>query len=78
MAITTRTEQQNGLEKTPSFSRDSLERIPSTQMAYHELAEVPVQEVDQLDLLHKNLEQLSDIRSRLQFMMKEIRYVMKV
>ncbi len=45
---------------------------------YHELADFPVQEVDVLQALENNLNQLQDIQNRMQFMMREIRYLMKV
>jgi hypothetical protein len=50
----------------------------SHQLAYHELASVPVQATDVIDQLHANLQQLADLQSRMKFMMKEIRYLMKV
>ena len=49
-----------------------------SQLAYHELADVPVREVDALDQLEKNIQTLSDLRSRLQFLNREIRYLMKL
>ena len=48
------------------------------QLTYHELEEVPVRSIDSLEQLQRNMIQLSNVRTRLQFMMREIRYVMKV
>lgn len=51
----------------------------STQnIAYHELDAVPVREVNELQQLSSNIEMLSNLRSKLQFLNREIRYLMKV
>ena len=50
----------------------------TSQYTYHELADIPVQEVDVLQALENNMTQLNDIQNRMQFMMREIRYLMKV
>jgi hypothetical protein len=52
--------------------------VYSTQLAYHEMADVPVQETDVLEQLQSNMRQLADLQSRMKFMLKEIRYLMKV
>jgi hypothetical protein len=51
---------------------------PVTHKSYHELADQPVVEIDALAQLHANLEMLSDLQSRLTFVMREVRYLMKV
>jgi hypothetical protein len=48
------------------------------QEAYHELDEVPVRKIDPLEQLERNLEALQLTQSRLQFVMREVRYLMKV
>jgi len=53
------------------------EPLPS-QFSYHEMDAVPVREVDSLEILQKNIQTLSEIRSKLQFMNREIRYLMKI
>ncbi|MDG0817789.1 hypothetical protein [Bdellovibrio svalbardensis] len=55
---------------------ESLE--PMTHKSYHEMADVPVVEVDALAQLHANLAMLEDLQGRLSFVMKEVRYLMKV
>ena len=50
----------------------------SSQISYHEMDTVPVREVNVLEQLHTNLETLKDLQSRMNFMMREIRYLMKV
>jgi hypothetical protein len=54
------------------------EAVYSSQLAYHELADIPVQSTDVVEQLHANLQQLADLQARMKFMMKEIRYLMKV
>jgi hypothetical protein len=50
----------------------------ATTKIYHELSENPVIESSPLELLQKNLEQLSETHARYRFIMREIRYLMKV
>lgn len=49
-----------------------------THKSYRELEVQPVIEVDCLAQLHANLEMLSDVQARWSFVMREIRYLMKV
>lgn len=55
---------------------------PSSQIvdhrSYHELEDHTVLEVDVLTQFKTNLQVLSDLTSRLSFLNREIRYVMKV
>ncbi|WP_413584774.1 hypothetical protein [Bdellovibrio sp. HCB274] len=44
---------------------------------YHELADKPVQEVDEINQLHTNLEMLYNIQTRFSFVMREVRYLLK-
>ena len=46
--------------------------------SYHEMEDSPILEVDTLTQLKTNLEVLTDLTSRLTFLNREIRYVMKV
>lgn len=46
--------------------------------SYHEMEDSPILEVDALTQLRTNLQVLSDLTSRLTFLNREIRYVMKV
>lgn len=65
----------------PSSSLPSSSSMGSTPLghkSYHELADVPVVESDVLAQLHTNLELLTDLQGRLSFVMREIRYLMKV
>jgi hypothetical protein len=50
----------------------------SSQMSYHEMEYIPVREVAALEQLEKNVQMLGDIRSRLQFLNREVRYLLKV
>jgi hypothetical protein len=46
--------------------------------AYHELADVPVREINLLESIEHNLAQLEDLQARLRFMVREVKYLMKV
>jgi len=52
--------------------------VVSSQLVYNELNDYPVQEADLFEQLENNLARLEDIRHRMSFMMREIRYVMKI
>ena len=49
-----------------------------TQMTYHEMAEIPLREVDVLDQLEQNIAQVEMLRAKFQFVMRELRYQLKV
>ncbi|WP_295900291.1 hypothetical protein [uncultured Bdellovibrio sp.] len=61
-----------------SYLGSFSEASPVTHKSYHELADTPVVEVDALAQLQSNIEMLSDLQSRLSFVMREVRYLMKV
>ncbi|MGZ3769881.1 MAG: hypothetical protein ACXVCP_03420 [Bdellovibrio sp.] len=61
-----------------SYLGYSSEASPLAHKSYHELADVPVLETDVLAQLHTNIEMLADLQGRLSFVMREIRYLMKV
>ncbi|HEY8271957.1 MAG TPA: hypothetical protein VIG33_13790 [Pseudobdellovibrionaceae bacterium] len=46
--------------------------------SYHELEDSPILEVDALTELKANLQVLTDLTSRLSFLSREIRYMMKI
>lgn len=50
---------------------------PVSHTSYHEMADKPVVEVDALAQLHVNLEMLQDLQTRLAFVMREVRYLLK-
>jgi hypothetical protein len=65
--------------KSEKVQDSHLEGVfPITHKSYHELAEIPVVEVDCISQLQSNIEMLSDLQSRLSFLMREVRYLMKV
>ncbi|HWU44763.1 MAG TPA: hypothetical protein VN132_15030 [Bdellovibrio sp.] len=53
-------------------------RGPASHKSYHEMADMPVLEADVLGQLHTNIVLLEDLQNRLSFVMKEIRYQMKI
>lgn len=60
-----------------SYLGSISESSPVTHKSYHELADTPVVESDALAQLHANIEMLNDLQSRLSFLMREVRYLMK-
>lgn len=50
----------------------------SSHISYHEMEVIPVRDVNVLEQLQANLETLADLQQRMNFMMREIRYLMKV
>lgn len=71
---------KNAQAETPSESYlgSNSESSLITHTSYHELADKTVVEKDCLAQLHANLEMLGDMQSRLSFLMREVRYLMKV
>lgn len=61
-----------------TYLGSTSEASPMTHKSYHEMADRPVVEKDALAQLHSNIEMLSDLQSRLSFLMREVRYLMKV
>ncbi len=51
--------------------------LPSQQV-YHEMSETPVTDVDALSQLRANIETLADLQGRMSFIMREVKYLMKV
>lgn len=60
--------ESSWLENTLSF----------THKSYHEMADTPVKEKDVLTQLNENLDTLADLQKRYSFVMKEVRYLLKV
>lgn len=46
--------------------------------AYHELAEIPVREIDLVEAVEENRLHLEELQARLRFMMKEVKYLLKL
>jgi hypothetical protein len=59
-------------------SFESYESSSQTRPTYHEMRDQPVQQVSDLAELELNLKTLSDLQSRLSFVMHEVRYLMKI
>lgn len=70
--------KENVEAKEGSSSLSSIESASLvTHRSYHEMADVPVVEMDAISQLHTNLATLEALQDRLAFLMKEIRYVLK-
>lgn len=65
-------------KQVESYLESTSESSPRTHVSYHEMSDTPVVETDCLAQLHTNLEMLADLQSRFSFMMREVRYLMKV
>lgn len=50
----------------------------TTHQAYHELADIPVREVDLVESVQENLQHLEELQARLGFMMREVKYLLKL
>ena len=55
-----------------------MDSIMADHRSYHELEDMPILEVDELTQFRTNMQVLADLTSRLTFLNREIRYVMKV
>lgn len=51
---------------------------PVVHRAYHEMADLPVVEMDALAQLEMNLRTLEDLQGRLSFLMKDVAGLMKI
>lgn len=45
---------------------------------YHELAEIPVRETDLMESVQQNLAHVEELQARLSFMMREVKYLLKL
>ena len=50
----------------------------ASELTYNEMADIPVSRTNPLEQLRANVAALEDLNARMQFMTKEIRYLMKV
>lgn len=71
-------QNENSQKQESVLNLEVSSSVMSSQLVYNELNEYPVQESDLFEQLENNLAQLEDIRHRMSFMMKEIRYLMKI
>ena len=51
---------------------------PVVHRAYHEMADLPVVELDAMAQLENNLRLLEDLQGRLSFLMRDVGYLMRV
>jgi hypothetical protein len=70
---------EGGLEMQKTMSDFKLEElsVPVTK-TYNEMADVPVQMIDPIIELEKNLAHLQELQARMKFMMREVRYLIKM
>ncbi len=65
-------------ETVVSAQESSFEVVQAVDLSYHEMAQNPLVEKDILSQVHDNLNLLKDLQSRVSFVMREVRYVLKV
>ncbi len=65
-------------EAVISAQESSFDTVQVVDLSYHELAKNPLVEKDILSQVHENLNLLQDLQSRVSFVMREVRYVLKV
>lgn len=61
---------------TPALQTHDLS--VGASVGYFEMDEVPVRQIDVVEELRKNLAQLEDLQGRMKFIMREVRYLMKM
>lgn len=75
--------------KTPNTSGHQLNAVDfmepkvlmhesSDQLSYHEMAETPVQKLDPILKLSENLDELELVQTKMSFLFREIKYLLKV
>lgn len=62
-------------EHSASYSSQEASWAPI--QTYHELADVPVKEIDIFEAIEANLAQLEDLQARMRFMVREVKYLLK-
>lgn len=65
-------------ETVISAQESNFDSVQVVDLSYHELAKNPLVEKDILSQVHDNLNLLQDLQSRVSFVMREVRYVLKV
>ena len=71
---------ENSAETTTESLESLLQSYPSSvsHKTYHEMSDIPVVERDAFAQLCTNIAMLEDLQGRLSFVMREVRYLMKV
>ncbi len=77
MRITDQTRELQINEGSAEWERDHSQTLVSHR-SYHEMSDRPVVEMDELAQLKFQMRLLSDLQGRQTFLMREIRYLMKV
>lgn len=63
--------------KTSFVSSNAAETAWAPTQSYHELADIPVREIDLLEAVEANVAQLEQLQARLNFMVREVKYLLK-
>lgn len=67
----------NEAAQAEAYWENLASTLPSQQV-YHEMSEIPVIEIDALTQLRSNIETLVDLQGRMSFIMREVKYLLKV
>jgi len=63
---------------TSSLKASTADTAWAPTQAYHEMADIPVREIDLLEAVEANVAHLEELQARLRFMVREVKYLMKV
>ena len=66
------------LESDLNTRMNSNSSTSVSTMAYDEMSDFPVQIIDPVEQIEKNLDHLQELQAKMKFMMKEVRYLLKV
>jgi hypothetical protein len=78
MRLNEKNAESLALENMNAADESEMMTALAEHRSYHEMKDSPILEVDSLTQLKTNLEVLADLTSRLTFLNREIRYMMKV
>ena len=62
---------------TATLKTNTTETLWAPTQAYHELADVPVRDIDLFEAVEANLAQLEELQGRMRFMVREVKYLLK-
>ncbi len=77
MRITDQSREIESNEGSPEWEWNHTQSLVSHR-SYHEMSDRPIVEMDELAQMRFNMKLLTDLQGRQSFLMREIRYLMKV
>lgn len=70
--------RMTGINTESKNTNDMLASSAINQVVYKEMSDTPLTEVSIFEQLDQNLSEVENLTRRLQFMMREVRYLMKL